>query len=99
VRPGLARGDDDFLTRHLGMRGAALALKSTLPWRLCSTPKESSLARSTAHLRAGARSAPVAAEPPGRDILNDECGMMNDELKAGGLQFIIHHSAFIICVY
>src|SRR2546421_10464459 len=28
---------------------------------------------------------------------NDECGMMNDELKGGPLfSFIIHHSAFII---
>jgi hypothetical protein len=27
---------------------------------------------------------------------NDECGMMNDELKAVGFSFIIHHSAFII---
>jgi hypothetical protein len=25
-----------------------------------------------------------------------ECGMMNDELEASGLSFIIHHSAFII---
>ena len=28
---------------------------------------------------------------------SDGCGMMNDELKARRLQFIIHHSAFIIC--
>src|SRR5262249_42854607 len=35
-----------------------------------------------------------------RPFRNDECGMMNDEWKkeASCLPFIIHHSAFIICL-
>src|SRR5829696_1925386 len=28
--------------------------------------------------------------------MNDECGMMNDELKTAAFSFIVHHSAFII---
>jgi hypothetical protein len=30
---------------------------------------------------------------------NDECGMMNDELKIKTFQFIVHHSAFIVSLW